>query len=57
MVCLELVISFSELTVRDLEFISMNCKETYVDGDRHAVVVDTPNEILLEELEARGILC
>ena len=44
-----------DLWVVDLEFISQNCREMYIDGDKRAIVVEEPNELLVEELESRGL--
>ena len=44
-----------EVRIKDLEFIDANCTILFLDGDRGEIIVLNPNEILLEELESRGI--
>jgi len=48
-------IATQELTLVELEVISCNCEEMFVDGDGRCIVVVNPNDILIEELESRGI--
>jgi len=48
-------ISLKDLPLIDLELLYENSKEITIEGDRHAVIIEEPNEILLEELESRAI--
>jgi len=46
----------SDIVLHDLiELVRPHCKEIIIDGDHRAIVIDEPDEFLLEELENRGI--
>ena len=50
-----IAIPYDAVTVKDIEFIDMNSSALFFDGDRREIIVFNPNEVLIEELEGRGV--
>jgi len=47
--------SFSEIALRDIEFLFENCSDLHFDADKQAIVIENPSPLLLEELQNRGL--
>jgi len=45
-----------DILIKDLvDLIRPHCKQIVIDGDRKVIIVEEPDEVLLDELEARGV--
>jgi len=50
-----IAISWDNLLISELKWISKHSDEVIVDGDRKAIIIKNPDDDLLEELDARGV--